>query len=277
VGTETRDYNDKRWGGTVQYEAYFIMRWLGGVGGAKCGGGWYDPYGTTEDTYLEQARQTVLGGARESLLFCYGSLLKDTGPKNVERLRMNIPELLAVAEQVSRRQPAGLAAYKPANSHPEKEPRVFDFVGMLGIPLVPCHEFPAEAPAAFFSIHAIKDAELPTRLAKFIASGRPVLLTDGLKEELAGKLDLSPGNVHVLAVRGEPKRLLNLSQQELDRLRAPLLRPLGHNLRAPNRMGFYPFADGSWVIENFHDEPATVELNGESRQVAPRGWITHWK
>jgi hypothetical protein len=36
-----------------------------------------------------------------------------------------------VAEQVSRRQPAGLAAYKPANSHPEKEPRVFDFVGML--------------------------------------------------------------------------------------------------------------------------------------------------
>ncbi|NLF73900.1 MAG: hypothetical protein GX575_33240 [Candidatus Anammoximicrobium sp.] len=203
--------------------------------------------------------------------------MKDTGPKNVERLRMNIPELLAVAEQVSRRQPAGLAAYKPANSHPEKEPRVFDFVGMLGIPLVPCHEFPAEVPAAFFSIHAIKDAELPTRLAKFIASGRPVLLTDGLKEELAGKLDLSPGNVHVLAVRGEPKRLLDLPQQELDRLRAPLLRPLGHNLRAPNRMGFYPFADGSWVIENFHDEPATVELNGESRQVAPRGWIMHWK
>ncbi|NLF69672.1 MAG: hypothetical protein GX575_11530 [Candidatus Anammoximicrobium sp.] len=73
VGTETRDYNDKRWGGTVQYEAYFIMRWLGGIGGAKCGGGWYDPYGTTEYTYLEQARQTVLGGARESLLFCYGS------------------------------------------------------------------------------------------------------------------------------------------------------------------------------------------------------------
>ena len=40
VGTETRDYQDKQWGGTVQYEAYFIMRWLGGIGGAKCGGGW---------------------------------------------------------------------------------------------------------------------------------------------------------------------------------------------------------------------------------------------
>ncbi|MHC4178125.1 MAG: hypothetical protein ACYSWU_11500, partial [Planctomycetota bacterium] len=69
VGTETRDYDDARWGGTPQYEAYFIMRWLGGIGGEKCGGGWYDPYGTTEHTYLEQARQTVLAGARESLLF----------------------------------------------------------------------------------------------------------------------------------------------------------------------------------------------------------------
>ena len=43
VGTETRDYRDPRWGGTPQYEAYFIMRWLGGIGGPKCGGGWYDP------------------------------------------------------------------------------------------------------------------------------------------------------------------------------------------------------------------------------------------
>jgi hypothetical protein len=277
VGTETRDYRDKRWGGTPQYEAYFIMRWLGRIGGAKCGGGWYDPYGTTEHTYLEQARQTVLAGARESLLFCYGSLLKDTGPKNVERLRQNIPELFDVAEQVGRRQCLGVAAYKPANSRPEKEPRVFDFVGMMGIPLVPCHEFPADAPAAFFSVHAIKDAELPARLTKFIASGKPVLVTDGLKEKLAGKVDLSGANVHVLAVRGEPKRLLELSQKEVDDLRAPLLRPSGHALRAPNRVAFYPFADGSWVIENFNDESVTVELDGQSLQVAARGWTMQWK
>ena len=134
------------------------MRWLGGIGGPKCGGGWYDPYGTTERTYLEQARQTVLAGAHESLLFCYGALLKGTGPKNIEALRRNIPELLAVAGEVRRRKIVGVAAYKPANSHPEKESRVFDFVGMLGMPLVPCHEFPADAPAAFFSVHALKDA-----------------------------------------------------------------------------------------------------------------------
>jgi uncharacterized protein (DUF427 family) len=33
VGTETRDYQNKQWGGTPQYEGYFIMRWLGGIGG----------------------------------------------------------------------------------------------------------------------------------------------------------------------------------------------------------------------------------------------------
>ncbi len=277
VGTETRDYGDNHWGGTPQYEGYFIMRWLGGIGGPKCGGGWYDPYGTTERTYLEQARQTVLGGARESLLFCYGSLLEHTGVKNIETLRRNIPGLLAVAEQVRRRPIIGVAAYKPANSHAENEPRVFDFVGMLGLPLVPCHEFPAEAKAAFFSVHALKDPGLPGKLAAFIAAGKPVLLTDGLAKRLSGKVDLSASNVHLLPVKGDPKSLLGLPQAELETLRAAMLRPLGHSFRAPHRVALYLFADGSWVIENFRDEAVEVELDGTTRTVAARGWVLNWK
>ncbi len=277
VGTETRDYNDRRWGGTVQYEAYFIMRWLGGIGGAKCGGGWYDPYGTTERTYVEQARQTVLGGARESLLFCYGSLLRDTGPKNVETLRANIPELFAVAEQVRRREVVGIAAYKPPNSHPENERRVFDFVGMLGLPLVPCHEFPTNAPAAFFSVHALKDKDFAAKLTRFIATGKPVLLTDGLTQRLEGKVNLNAPNVHVLPVKGDPKSLLQLSQEELDALRAPLLRPLKTTFHAPNKVALYLFRDGSWVVENFNDEESKVELNGKPLTVAARGWVYQWK
>ncbi len=276
VGTEARNYTDKHWGGTPQYEGYFIMRWLGGIGGPKCGGGWYDPYGTTEHTYLEQARQTILGGAGESMLFCYGSLLQNTGPKNIETLRRNIPELLAVADEVARRRAVGVAAYKPIGSHPENEPHVFDFLGMLGVPLAPCHEFPTDAPAAFFSIHALKDANLPARLAKFIATGRPILLTDGLKTRLAGKVDLTAANVHLLAVSGQPKRLLDLPQKELDNLRAPLLRALGHSLRAPNRVAFYPFADGSWLLENFNDAAVNLILDGRPRRVPPRGWTMKW-
>jgi hypothetical protein len=277
VGTETRNYADRQWGGTPQYEAFFIMRWLGGIGGPKCGGGWYDPYGTTEPTYVEQARQTVLGGARESLLFCYGSLLTGTGPKNVAALRENIPELVAVAEQVGRREIVGVAAYKPPNSHPENEPRVFDFVGMMGLPLVPCHQFPADAKAAFFSVHALKDPDLAAKLSAFIAAGKPVLVTDGLVQKLTDKVDLKRPNVRVLPVKGEPKGLLSLPQEELDAARASVLRPLGRSFHAPNRVALYLYGDGSWVVENFNDQPVTAELDGKSLSVPPRGWTHHWQ
>jgi hypothetical protein len=277
VGTETRNYDDRRWGGTPQYEGYFIMRWLGGIGGEKCGGGWYDPYGTTEYTYLEQARQTVLGGARESMLFCYGSLLRDTGPRNLAALRVEIPELLRVAGRVATRKVAGVAAYKPANSHGDKEQRIFDFVGMLGLPLAPCHDFPADSPAAFFSVHALKDAQFPAKLKNYIASGKPVLLTDGLAAQLSGQMDLSAGNVQVLAVKGDPKSLLALDQVSLDALRAPLLKPIGHGFKAPARVALYAFTDGSWVIENFNDRAISAELDGITQDVSPRSWVQHWR
>jgi hypothetical protein len=277
VGTETRDYNDQRWGGTVQYEAYFIMRWLGGIGGKKCGGGWYDWLGTTERTYIEQARQTVLAGARESLLFCYGGLHGATGPKNVEALRANIPELFDVAKHVRRRDIIGIAAYKPPNSHPENEKRVFDFVGMLGLPLVPCHEFPATSPAAFFSVHSLKDPLFAEKLSRFITAGKPVLLTDGLAAKLTNEVRLGMPNVHILPVKGDPKSLLQLSPEQLDELRAPLLAPLRATFRGPNRVALYLFRDGSWVVENFTDENVNVRLNGKTLSVAARDWLYKWK
>ncbi len=276
VGTETRDYDNSRWGGTPQYEGYFLMRWLGGIGGEKCGGGWFDPYGTTEKTYVEQARQTVLAGAKESLLFCYGALQENTGPANVQALRACIPELLEVAEEVGRRQIVGVAAYKPPNSHPEKESRVFDFLGMMGVPLVPCHEFPTDAKAAFFSVHALKDPNLPEKLSKLIARGVPVLVTDGLAQRLEGRVQLDAPNVRVLPVNGSPKSLLELPQDELDAIRQPLLKPLGRTFEAPNRVALYLFADGTWVVENFGDEPATVRLDDAEMEIAARGWRYDW-
>jgi hypothetical protein len=272
VGTETRDYAHKMWGGKPPYAAYFIMRWLGGIGGPKCGGGWYDPLGTAPATYIEQARQTVLAGATESMLFAYDCLLQDTGPKDIEALRANIPDLLLAADIVHGRQPVGVAAYKPANSHPDKEVRVFDFVGMLGIPLVPCHEFPVDAKAAFFSVHAMKDPAFPQKLAAFIASGKPTLVTDGLAGRLAGKVQLDAANVRVLPVKGNPRSLLAMPQKEADAIRQPLLRTIGHEFQAPASVGLYVFDSGSWVIENFNDQPVTVRLDGKDYPLSARQW-----
>jgi hypothetical protein len=276
VGTESRDYLDPGWGGTVQYESYFIMRWLAGIGGAKCGGGWYDWFGTTERTYVEQARQTVLAGARESMLFCYGGLQGTTGPKDVERLRPIIPDLIAVSKEVQRREIIGIAAYKPPNSHPESEGRVYDFVGMLGLPLAPCHEFPTNAPAAFFPVQSVKDPDFAAKLAQFIKTGRPVLLSDGLVRQLSGKATLNATNVSIIAFGGAPRAMLQVEQSQIDRLRIPMLQPFKVSFKAPNQVGLYLFRDGSWVIENFNDEAVTVELNGESMKIGARDWILHW-
>lgn len=163
------------------------------------------------------------------------------------------------------------------NSHPQGEPRVFDFVGMIGLPLVPFHEFPEDAPAAFFSLHAAKDPELPGKLTALVASGKPVLITDGLAKRLKEQVSLRAANVHVLPVGGEPKSLLELTEDRLEAIRRPLLRPLDRSFQAPNRIALYLFEDRSWVIENFNDEPVAVQLDGNSLRVAARGWLHRWK
>lgn len=277
VGTETRDYNDKRWGGTVQYEGYFIMRWLGGIGGEKCGGGWYDWLGTTRHTYIEQARQTILAGARESFIFCYGGLQKSTGPDNIAALRANIPELFQIATEVSKRKVIGIAAYKPPNSPPQEEAYVCDFVGMMGLPLVPCHEFPEDFKAGFFPVHVLKDKDFIGKFNKFLSTGKIAIVTDGLAKRIANQVDLNRENVVLLKVNRNPKSLLQLSKDELDSIRKTALKPFNLTFSAPNKVGLYIFADGSYVIENFNDDAVDVEYNGVKMTIQPRGWKYEWK
>ena len=38
----------------------------------------------------------------------------------------------------------------------------------------------------------------------------------------------------------------------------------------------YLFADGSWVVENFHDETAAVKLDDTAETIPPRDWARHW-
>ena len=268
VGTETRDFDNERWGGKVQYEAYYIMRWLGEIGGAKTGGGWFDPYGTTQDTYVEQARQTVLAGAKEMLLFCYGSLQKDTGPANVKKLRAEIPGLFKLAKLVRDKPIKGIAAPKPPNSDAHDEQYVFDFVGMLGLPLVPTARINADARAAFFSVHALKDPRFGDKLKRMLDAGKPVLITDGLAGRLKG-VDLSGDNPAILKVGGKPRDLLKLSREELNPIRKKLLAPFGMSFDAPNKVALYLIGENCLIVENFNDEPVDVLL-GFRRHVEAR-------
>jgi hypothetical protein len=235
------------------------MRWLGEIGGAKTGGGWFDPYGTTQDTYVEQARQTILADAKEMLLFCYGSLQKDTGPANVEKLRAEIPGLFELAKLVRGKPIKGIAAPKPPNSDAHNEQYVFDFVGMLGLPLVPTARIDTEAKAAFFSVHALKDPRFADKLQAMLDAGKPVLITDGLADRLKG-VNLQGGNPTILKVGGKPRDLLKLSREELKPIRDKLLAPFGMTFDAPNKVALYLIGDNCLIVENFNDEPVNVSL-----------------
>lgn len=259
VGTETRDPDNQRWGKKCQYEAYYIMRWLGGIGGAKCGGGWFDSGGTHEDTYVEQARQTVLAGATEMLLFSYGSLLQDTGPADVEKLRTEIPVLFQIAKRVRNEPLKGVAAPKPPDSDGFDERYVYDYVGMLGLPLVPTAEIRTDVKAAFLPLDAMKDPQIADKLKAMLAAGTPVLVTDGLAKSLPKPI-ANDELLLVLKVNGKPASLFDLTREQFQPIRDKILAPLGIRFGAPSKVALYLFGDHCLAIENFNDEMAKVSL-----------------
>ena len=136
VGTEDRnfDYNSSP-GYEIGYNAYFNMRWLASLG--RVGGGWFDTGGarTTVNTYLEQARHTVLGDGREMILWCYSGHL-GAAPK-MEALSKELPGLIKLAKIVRGKPIKGVHLLKPGNSEPLDEEWVCSFLGTLGIPFVP--------------------------------------------------------------------------------------------------------------------------------------------
>lgn len=261
IGTETRDYDGPRKDRKVQYQGYYIMRWLGGIGGAKTVGGWFDSIDTTEHTYVEQARQTVLGGAGELFLFAYGHLQDGDNPLNVQKFRSELGGLFKLAALVKDKPVKGIIAPKPANSDGCQEQYILSFAGMLGLPLVPCAEICPDARAAFFSVHALKDPGFADKLRHMLDTGRPVAVTDTLTKalELQG-VKLTGENLTVLPVNGDPKNLLALTQEQLAAVRDKLLKPFGIKFYAPNNVGIYLFGKDCIILENFNNEPITGRL-----------------
>ncbi|HLF35038.1 MAG TPA: hypothetical protein VI583_12420 [Cyclobacteriaceae bacterium] len=284
VGTETRDSDlsryDRGWE-MPQYEGYFIMRWLGDIGKSKTGGGWFDALGTTPVNYLEQARQTVLGGAKEFMLFSYGGLIREknnygnregTGIANVDSLKKELPGLFELAGMIKGKAIKGILAPKPANSDPyhqsideekfynyQGDAFVYDYIGMMGLPLVPAERIDAEAEAAFFSVHALKDPGFKEKLSAMLSGGKPVMITDFL----ASKLETIPANndnLIVLKLDGNIRNLLKYDRTELNAMRDKMLAPWKIKFDAPAQVSLYLFGDDILIIENFNNAAVDAKV-----------------
>jgi len=184
AGTETRDVDVEY---VQPYQAYFNHRWIRSLAGKRMGGAWFDQINTSPATYLEQAYQSVLAGAGEIVLFHYDPQQFSPQNPDMSALLSHMPRLRRLAQLVHGRKPVGIHAYKPPDSDGEDEAYVFDYLGMFGLPLVPCSEFPANAKAVFLPGHAAADPDLPRKLSLFLERGGTALITAGLLERLQGE------------------------------------------------------------------------------------------
>jgi hypothetical protein len=241
------------------------MRWLGEIGADKCGGGWFDPYGTSPPTYVEQARQTILAGAKEALLFCYGSLQQGTGPANVQALRKELPQLFQLAELTRGKPIRGISAPKPPNSDGDGDRYIYDFVGLLGLPLVPTATVRDDAPAIFLPTQSLMDSHLVDKLDKMIDAGKLVLITNRLAEKLLKPINSRLAGVEVLDVPEDLWSLMDVSPDRLRAIRERMLKPLGVQFDAPTRVALYLFGDDVVVIENFNDREIEAAVNMKSQ------------
>ncbi len=91
-------------------------------------------------------------------------------------------------------------------------------------------------------------------------AGKPLLITDGLRDRLKDQISLEADNVHVLKVGGDPRSLLKMDRASLLNLRKKMLKPFGIAFDAPNKVSLYLMGDDHIVIENFNDEGVDVRF-----------------
>jgi len=288
VGTELRDPASNEWGHKQQYEAYFIYRWLTDVGGAKTGGGWFDPYGTTPTLYLDQPLTTILGGAPEVFLFHYGELNSAEFRAQAEALASRRAQYEKLATFVS--DWSGVATYKPVSSDPGEEDYILDEIGMLGIPEAPTAHFPEGVRAAIFTTQALGDGELVPKLLRLLAAGGTAFISQPLAHRLNGDprlavpapLDLDKdqylktleagGGKLVVFSDALPHTTHVDSQNRVEQL-TPELRSALEELRrkvseftvtspdAPPRVAIYPLG-GRVAVVNYTELPVDCHLVG---------------
>jgi len=279
IGNETREPDSERWGRYPQTMAFYIQDWCMKLDYGKCMGGWYDAFTTLPATYLEQARNTILGGARESMLFCYRLLHEEQeGMDDIAALCPEIEGLHKLAYLVSGKKAVGVSVPKKPNADVAEDRFINGMYGMLGIPAVADVELDYGADAAILGVQAKEYPDVRMYAREMAADGTPVAFTrrflefSGL-EAPEGAVIFDPGD--------DIWNLCAIEQGELDVLRNKLLAPFGVEFCAPARVALNLYDDDMEVIQNFNDAPVDVTLklgrgaspyarkrNGKARKIA---------
>ena len=184
TGTETR-HGAQQDQHLPRYLSYSLMRYFESVAPGRNGGGWFDPYDCDRfDTYLEQAYLTAFAKPKEIMMFCWPSI---AGNKRATPLGFMYDKLDRILGHLG--EPCGLKTYIPFNS--QGDDHIEDFIGMVGVPMEPCCEFPeisedgesavaAEAGASrkvLVTAASLGDSQIVGKLRRFVEAGGHVIAT----------------------------------------------------------------------------------------------------
>lgn len=179
VGTETRGPETQRFGFIPQYLGFNNFTWLASIAGEqKIGGAWFDHADCTGQEFVEQAWQSTLAGTDELVLFSMNALLD--GHEGHELLRRDYPRLVELRKHLPVPEDQYIHAYKPANSEPFGDMYLLDFLGMLGLPILPKHNYPEGAKSVLITAGAVDDMDLVEKVKRSLKEGAHVTLTASL-------------------------------------------------------------------------------------------------
>ena len=271
AGNETREPGSAKWGRYPQTMAAYIQQWDHKLSDEKCMGGWYDALTTLPPTYLEQARNTILGGARESMLFCY-SLLHDEeqGLPDAAAFVSEVKGLHKLAYLISGKKAVGVSVPKKPNCDATEELFIAGMYGMLGIPFVADTELDCCAKAAILGMQAIDYEDIRSYTQCMIAAGKPVAFTQRFLDHTGLQ---APSGAVVFNPQEDIWNIVNKpTEEEIDALRNKLLEPYGVEMLAKSRVGLMLFDDDMEILQNFNDEAVEVSLklcgrNGKARKI----------
>jgi hypothetical protein len=277
AGNETREPDNVRWGRYAQTQAFYLQDWDQKISDEKCMGGWYDWIETKPETYLEQARNTILGGARESMLFCYHGLTdNDLGVSDNTAFRKEREGLHRLAYLISGKKRVGIIAPKKMDYDPPVEKLIYGYLGMLGLPVIADIKLDTDAPALILGPQAAAFSNVRRFARDFAGAGKPIVLTRGFTDLTGLTLPDSPvldSSAYRTGPQEDPWTLMGIPN--LESLRNYLLKPFGVIFKAPARVALNLYDDDMEVIQNFNNEAVhvTLDLAGRNRKARTAGLV----
>ncbi|MDH7501895.1 MAG: hypothetical protein QHJ82_04155 [Verrucomicrobiota bacterium] len=175
VGTEVRNPRTRRMGFVQPTQGYVNFMWIRSIAGEKVRGAWFDHIECSAFNFIDQACMSVLAGARELTLFRLGDVAaKHPGDA---LLAERLPELIAIAKSIQNAEPDGVYFYKPPNSDADDNLFLADYLGMIGLPIVPVATYPDNSRVVFLAAHAVADPDIQFLVKRHLRRGATLILT----------------------------------------------------------------------------------------------------